>query len=58
MQMEHYNIIGWCSYCKEEIIAGEAFVVVKNNIYHACETELHDNCYRLVIDELEEKEEE
>ena len=47
-------IIGYCSYCKEEIYAGEAFVVSSNNMYHASETNEHDNCYMLIIESEEE----
>ena len=43
-------IIGYCSYCKEKIYAGEAYVIYEDAIYHASETNEHDNCYLLIIE--------
>jgi len=51
--MEDKPVVGWCTYCKEEIYAGEAFVVVEYKMYHACETDEHDNCFNLIKEEEE-----
>ena len=42
------NIVGWCSYCKEAIYSDEPYVIVGYNIYHAKETNEHDNCFSLI----------
>ena len=49
-------VIGFCIYCKQEIYADEAFVKSGQNLYHASNTEEHDNCYLLMIDEIEGEE--
>ena len=48
------NIIGFCVYCKGEIYADEPFVKSGENLYHASENENHDNCWKLIIKDLEE----
>jgi len=43
MIFESEDIIGYCDYCKEEILAKKGFVFNKDRTYHL-------NCYHLLID--------
>ena len=47
------NIVGWCIYCKNSILAGEPFAVRGKNKYHASENKEHDNCFQLIIESEE-----
>ena len=53
---ENKPIVAYCSYCKEAIYVGEAFVIRGEDYYHAEKTEEHDNCFKINTENFEEEE--
>ncbi len=49
--MFHDEIVGFCTYCKEDIYAGEDYVKHNDDMYHI-------DCYDLMRDELSEEKDE
>jgi len=49
MAKENRDVVGFCTYCKEEIYDGDITVIVNDNDYHM-------KCYNLIKEELEGEE--